>query len=47
MAAYAYDPDRYAEESGRSRWRGEPSVVMLPRHGVIVIPARLDRHLRA
>ena len=33
VAAYAYASDRYAEESRRSRWRGEPSVVMLPEHG--------------
>ena len=46
LAAYAYPPDRYAEESRRSRWLKEPSVVMLPDHGMIVIPARLDRHLR-
>lgn len=47
LAAYAYAPDRYAEESRRSRWRDNPDVVMLPDRGVIVIPARLDRHLRS
>lgn len=46
LAVHAYPADRYAEESRRPRWRRDPAVTLLPEHGAIVVPARLDRHLR-
>jgi aminoglycoside phosphotransferase (APT) family kinase protein len=47
LAAYAYPPDRYAEVRRRPEWGGEDDVVMLDESCIAVIPARLDRELKA
>jgi aminoglycoside phosphotransferase (APT) family kinase protein len=47
MAAYAYTPERYAEVRRREEWRADTDVVMLDEACIAVIPARLDRKLKA
>lgn len=47
LAAYAYPADRYAEVRCRPEWSGNASVWFLDAACIVVVPARLDRHLRA
>ncbi len=47
LAAYAYPAARYAEVHARQKWREDPDVHFLDAEQVVVIPARLDRGLRA
>lgn len=47
LAAYAYPRDRYAEIRSRADMSSDPMVSFLDAKCILVVPARLDPHLRA
>lgn len=47
LAAHAYTPARYDQVRSRAEWREDPDVIFCDAECLAIVPARLDRDLRA